>query len=155
MKFSSSSSTLLLRYTSEHVIPPIAQRYLGSPVHPIRPKIAYIYANRDPTTLWWRVSVSHLNQFKRTVRSWCARRARMAFQESLKRQGFDHSGRSLSVGAWNEKPPLLGSLEITLRPACLHQSFEALQKDTDYLLKGILKHRERRGDRNKSDGKSS
>ncbi|EPS28444.1 hypothetical protein POX_f07528 [Penicillium oxalicum] len=150
MKFSSSTSTLLLRYTSDHVVPPVAQRYLGSPVHPIRPKIAYMYANRDPTTLWWRVSVSHLNQFKRTVRSWCARRARMAFQESLKRQGFDRLGRSTSSSTWSQKQPLLGSLELTLRPACLHQSFEALQKDTDFLLKGILKHRERSNDRNQN-----
>lgn len=155
MKFIASSSNLLFRYASEPVIPPVAQRYLGSPVHPIRPKIAYLYEHRDPNTLWWRVSVSHLNQFKRTIRSWCARRARIAFQEALKRQGFDKLGRPLSLSSSIGKQALLGSLDITIRPACVNQSFEAVQKDADFLLQGILKQRERRSERAKYKGKPS
>lgn len=155
MKFLASSSNLLFRYSPEPVIPPVAQRYLGSPVHPIHPKIAYMYEHRDPTTLWWRVSVSHLNQFKRTIRSWCARRARIAFQEALRRQGYDKLGRPLSPPISMEKQPFLGSLEVTIRPSCVHQSFEAVQKDADFLLQGILKQRERRAERSKNRGRSS
>jgi hypothetical protein len=54
-----------------------------------------------------------------------------------------------------EKQALLGSLDITIRPACVHQSFEAIQKDADFLLKGLLKQRERRGERANYKGKSS
>lgn len=155
MKLLASSSNLLFRYTSEPVIPPVAQRYLGSPVHPIRPKIAYMYEHRDPTILWWRVSVSHLNQFKRTIRSWCARRARIAFQQALRRQGYDKLGRPLSPPSLMEKQALLGSFDITVRPSCVHQSFETVQKDADFLIQGILKQRERRAERAKYKGRSS
>ncbi|KAJ5437840.1 uncharacterized protein N7458_008838 [Penicillium daleae] len=143
MKFLASSGNLLVRYTSEPMIPPVAQRYMNSPVHPIRPKIAYMYEHRDPNTLWWRVSVSQLNQFKRTVRSWCARRARLAFQEALRRQGFDKLGRPLTPPVSMDKQALLGSLDVTIRPSSVYHSFEAVQKDADFLLKGILKQRER------------
>lgn len=147
---------MLFRYTSEAVIPPVAQRYLGSPVHPIRPKIAYMHEHRDPNALWWRVSVSHLNQFKRTIRSWCARRARIAFQEALKRQGFDRLGHPLDLSSSSiQNQALLGSLDITIRPSCVHQSFEAVQKDADFHLKGLLKQRERRGERANHKAKSS
>ncbi|KAJ5166171.1 uncharacterized protein N7482_004952 [Penicillium canariense] len=155
MRLVSSSSNLLFRYTAEPVIPPVAQRYLGSPVHPIRPKIAHMYENRDPDTLWWRVSVSHLNQFKRTIRSWSARRARIAFQGALKQQGFDKLGHPLSLPPSTKKQALLGSLDITIRPACVYQSFEVVQKDADCLLRNILKQRERHLERAKNKSKAS
>lgn len=132
-----ASTNLLLRYHAKPIIPPVARRYLGSPVHPLRPKIAHMYEHRDPNTLWWRVSVSQLTPFKRVVRSWCARRARAAFKQALKQQGLDRSGRPLSSNP--SKQALTGSLDVIVRPASISQSFETVQRDAHDLLEGMLK----------------
>lgn len=137
MKAAASSTNLLLRYQASPIIPPVARRYLGSPVHPLRPKIAHMYEHRDPNTLWWRVSVSQLTQFKRVVRSWCARRARTAFEQALKQQGLDRLGRPLSSNP--SKQALTGSLDVIVRPASIPQSFETVQRDAHNLLESMLK----------------
>ncbi|KAJ5887477.1 hypothetical protein N7495_007518 [Penicillium taxi] len=135
------SAALVVRYSPTHIIPPVAQRYLTSPVHPIGPKIAYMYANRDRKTLWWRVSVSPLHQFKRVVRSWCARRVRIAFESALNKRGIDKLGHPLPSDAPRRKQSLIGSLEVIARPPCVQQSFTDLQKDADRLLGDILRLR--------------
>lgn len=141
MKLAASSNNLLLRYNNKPVIPPVAGRYLGSPVHPIRPKIAHLYENRDRNTLWWRVSVSQLTHLKRVVRSWCARRARIAFQQALKQQGFDRLGVPIPSLPCAQDERLTGSLDIIIRPPCVKQSFETVQQDTHRLLGSILSQR--------------
>lgn len=138
---STSPSGLLLRYCPENTIPPIAQRYLASPVHPIRPKISHICANRDPNTLWWRVSVSPLGDFKRVVRSWSARRGRMAFRQALKNQGYDELGKPLPDSPISREYPFTGSMELSMRPSSLNKPLEVIQKETDRLLAHILKMR--------------
>lgn len=142
MKWLTTSSVgMNLRYCPQNIIPSIAQRYLGSPTHPIRPKIAHMWANRDPNTLWWRVSVAPIGHMKRVVRSWCARRTRIAFQEALRNQGYDELGVPLQDFATPRKHNLTGSLELVLRPACIDLDFKIVQRDADNLLQKMLKQR--------------
>lgn len=129
------ASNLNFRYSDTNKIPPIAFRYLHSDTHPINPKIRHLYACRDRNTLWWRVSVYPLLPFKRVVRSWSARRARIAFQQALKRHGFNQVGGRIAVGGRD----LVGSLEIVVQPQSVQQSFETIQKDTEHLLGQLLK----------------
>ncbi|KAJ5719995.1 hypothetical protein N7493_006873 [Penicillium malachiteum] len=138
---STFSSSLLLRYCPQNVIPPVAQRYLGSPFHPIRPKIAHMHATRDPNTLWWRASVAPIGDLKRVVRSWCARKARLALQQALRNHGFDDLGRPLSDFPVPQKYNLTGSLEVIVRPNGVGQSFETFRDDADHLLGHILRLR--------------
>lgn len=141
MKLAASSSNLLLRYNHKPVISPVAARYLGSPVHPIKPKIAHLYEHRDRETLWWRVSLSQITDLKRVVRSWCARRARIAFEQALKQQGFDRLGIPIAGHECARKGRLTGSLDIIIRPPCIKQSFETVQQDTHRLLGKIISER--------------
>lgn len=106
-----STSQFLLRYSPRHLIPPVAMRYMAAKYHPIRPKILHMYANRDKSTLWWRVSIHHL-PLKRVVRSWCARRVRRAFREALGERGYDHEGRRIQQD--NQNPQLESSAEVGL-----------------------------------------
>lgn len=134
------SRNMLLLYNPENQISPIAARYLAIPFHPIQPKIAHMWANRDRNALWWRVNTSQLQPFKRVVRSWCARRARIAFQEALQKRGLDALGRPLPSKASKQAQALTGSLEI-----CLHQdtrdcSFSSLQNDVLRSLDKVLKN---------------
>ncbi|KAJ5560377.1 hypothetical protein N7513_002776 [Penicillium frequentans] len=142
MKWLTTSSLgMNLRYCPQNIIPSIAQRYLGSPTHPIRPKIAHMWANRDPNTLWWRVSVAPIGHMKRVVRSWCARRTRIAFQQALRNQGYDELGVPLQDFPTPRKHNLTGSLELVLRPACVDLDFKIVQRDADNLLQKMLKQR--------------
>lgn len=142
MKLVSSSKNLLLRYYSRAPIPPVAARYIGSPVHPLAPKIVHLYENRDRNTLWWRVSVSPLTHLKRVVRSWCARRARIALEQALRQQGFDRQGLPIHSSSCAQQERLTGALEVILRPPCVKASFETIQQDTHRLLQNILSERE-------------
>ena len=138
---SASSAGLQIRFNPQHTLPPVARRYLNSPVHPIRPKIAHMWNNRDRNTLWWRVSTSQLQSFKRVVRSWCARRTRIAFKEALKHHSFDSLGAPLSTTDFKQQDALIGTLELIIRPSLVNQSHESLQRDTNHLLAKILKKR--------------
>ncbi|KAJ5772407.1 hypothetical protein N7520_002936 [Penicillium odoratum] len=138
---SSSSSSMNVRYCPINTVPSIAQRYLGSPTHPIRPKIVHMWKTRDKNTLWWRVSVAPLKNAKRVVRSWCARRARLAFQEALRNQGYDDLGIPLKDSPTPRKHNLTGSLELTLRPGCINRDFKVVQRDAHYLLRNVLQQR--------------
>lgn len=125
----------ILRYSAKPLIPPVAKRYLDTPTHPLRPKIQHMYDNRDPGTLWWRVSLHQLGQHKRVVRSWGARRARVAFRETLKQHGFDEAGKRLEPGTTRygcmDSPSggLKGSLEVVVRLESLDEPFAEVQSD--------------------------
>ncbi|KAJ5699056.1 hypothetical protein N7462_001061 [Penicillium macrosclerotiorum] len=141
MKLIASSPNLIFRYNHKQVIPPVASRYLGSPVHPIHPKIAYMYEHRDKNTLWWRVSVAQLIQYKRVVRSWCARRVRIAVKQALQRHGYDQLGSPLSTSPLAGQATLTGSLEVIIRQKVVTQNFETVQNDANDLLTDILAQR--------------
>ncbi|KAF9884772.1 hypothetical protein FE257_001262 [Aspergillus nanangensis] len=146
MKTLASTKQFTLRYVPKHVIPPVAARYLGSPVHPIRPKIFHMYATRDRNTLWWRVSVKPIQGFRRVVRSWCARRARLAFRQALKDRGFDAEGRRMrseSSGEGGSTPErnddyIHGSLEIVVQPQSVQEDMTVVQTDMHHLVDVLI-----------------
>jgi hypothetical protein len=138
-KFVTSTNSMVLRYWSKCNTPPVAARYLNSPTHPIRPKIVDLCAHRERKTLWWRVSVSQIQQSKRVVRSWCGRRVRIAFEQALKQQGLDKLGKPLVSESPTGKK-LTGTIEIYIQPPCVTQDFEGIQKDAQHLLSLLLNH---------------
>ncbi|GMF79212.1 hypothetical protein F9C07_2108387 [Aspergillus flavus] len=148
MKFLASTKQFTLRYVPKHVISPIASRYLASPTNPIRFKIQHLYATRDRTTLWWRVSLQHLQQQKRVVRSWCARRVRIAFQRALKERGFDTEGRRIRPSSGEgaavsdgEGDNLVGSVDILVRPQCVQEDYATVQADMNTLVDSLIQNR--------------
>lgn len=153
MKYVGSTSSFLVRYWAKHNIPPIASRYMGTPFHPIRPKILHMCAHRSKDILWWRVSLSQLNASKRVVRSWCARRVRVAFEEALRQQGLDKLGRPLSDSC-SRKSNLTGSMEIYIQPPCVSQSFEDIQKGANHIISELMAH-ESTQDKAEDQAKSS
>lgn len=147
MKIIASTKQFTLRYVQKHVIPPVAARYLGSHIHPIRPKIHHLYANRDRDTLWWRVSIKQIQGYKRVVRSWSARRVKIAFRQALKERGFDAEGRRLQPEPGNDthqnapegkEDNLTGSLEIIVHPQSILESYSAVQSDMHSLLNSLM-----------------
>lgn len=85
--------------------------------------------------------MSQLTHLKRVVRSWCARRARIAFEQALKQQGFDRLGIPIAGPECAQKERLTGTLDIMIRPPCIKESFETVQQDTHRLLERILSQR--------------
>jgi chitin biosynthesis protein CHS5 len=85
--------------------------------------------------------VSQLTHLKRVVRSWCARRSRITFEQALEQQGFDRLGIPIAGLERAQKERLTGSLDIIIRPPCIKQSFETVQQDTHRLLEKILSQR--------------
>lgn len=140
-KFGTSTSSLVLRYWPRCNTPPVAARYVNSHTHPIRPKIVDLCAHRERNTLWWRVSVSSLQQSKRVVRSWCARRVRIAIEQALRRQGLDKMGKPLVSESPLRKRNLSGTMDIYVQPPCVAQNFETVQKDADHLISLLLEHK--------------
>jgi hypothetical protein len=134
-----NTKNLTMRYYAHHVIPTIAKRYLSSPFHPIRPKIAHMYAHRDRNTLWWQVSIQQLLEYKGVVRSWSRRRTRTAFRNALRKQGFDPMGKRTAEGMLRYECDLTGSIDIHPRPQSITSNFEDIQRDADSLLARILK----------------
>lgn len=134
-----SSKSILLRYNPKHVYPPVAMRYLASPLHPLQPKIAHMWKHRDRNTLWSRVAIHALSAFKRVVRAWSARRGRVAFQEALKLQGFDKLGVPLPNAVPGRTRQLKGTMEIVIFPSSVKQPHEAFQRDMNRLLEDLLR----------------
>ncbi|KAE8349012.1 hypothetical protein BDV28DRAFT_142097 [Aspergillus coremiiformis] len=162
MKFTTSTKQFTLRYVPKHVISPIASRYLASPINPIRFKIQHLYAQRDRNTLWWRVSVQHLQQHKRVVRSWCARRVRLAFRRALKERGFDAEGQRIgsdmdgNIGTSEGKNDnLIGSIDIYVRSQCVQEAYSVVQADMNSLVDSLLLHRKNKEDQMEKTVKSA
>jgi hypothetical protein len=131
------------RYWPKCNTPPVAARYLKAPSHPIRPKVLHSCAHRDPNTLWWRISTSKIATTKRVVRSWCARRVRLAFEQALKQHGLDKLGKPL-VSEFSESPSqkktLKGTLEIYIHHPCVTEDFESIQKGAKVVISELLAH---------------
>ncbi|KAJ5742739.1 uncharacterized protein N7511_011140 [Penicillium nucicola] len=134
------TKSIIMRWAPKNVQPPVASRYLRAPSHPIRPKIVHICGHRDRNTLWWRVSVTQIQQHKRVVRSWCARRVRLAIELALKQHGLDTFGKPLDSASALGKSGVTGSLEVLVQPPCLAQKMGSLQEDVNNLISSFLKH---------------
>ena len=155
MKASRSTRNFIFRYNSKNVMSPVASRYLAQPTHVLRPKIAHMWASRDPNTLWWRVSVTELLRSKRVVRSWAARRVRAVFSEALEERGYDREGRRIAridqgpesgmdTGAdADTRGGLTGTLEIVLRAKCIQSDSETVRREIHWLVDRLIEHIQR------------
>lgn len=143
MKLVQTTKQFYLRWSPKTVVPPVAARYLGAQSHPIRPKIAHMYANRDPNTLWWRVQTNGLDH-KRVVRSWVARRVRNAFRIALRDRGYDGDGRRIyqstdtAEPASQQEPGLKGSVEIVVRPESIKEKFTEVLQESNSLVDTVV-----------------
>lgn len=151
-----STELFLLKYSPKISTPPVAKRYLAVPNHALRPKIAHMYAHRDRNTLWWRVAKGPLQSYNGVVRSWCARRTRLAFKQALAARGFDEEGRKILNRAGNGGMTtttttttttaaetgldrgLVGSVEIAIQPACIRSRFSTIQEEMGSILDTLL-----------------
>ncbi|PLB49223.1 hypothetical protein P170DRAFT_436839 [Aspergillus steynii IBT 23096] len=135
-----------IKYNPRTQIPPVAARYLGSPANPIHPKIAHMYATRDRTELWWRVSAQHLMAYKRVVRNLCLRHIRFAFRQALKDRGFDANGKRIAPATPSPEgqklpgdAPLTGTVEIVINPRMPREDFSNLQSDMNQTVDNLLR----------------
>ncbi|KAE8150029.1 hypothetical protein BDV25DRAFT_155188 [Aspergillus avenaceus] len=145
MKVLASTKQFSLRYNPKNVISPIAFRYIRMPANPIRPKIMDMYANRDRDCLWWRVSIQQLQQNKKVVRSWCARRVRLAFTNALKDRGYDNEGRRLTseleeqeVSQDSSHSNMTGYLEIVVHTPCITEKYSSVQADMQSVIGALI-----------------
>ncbi|KAJ5110141.1 hypothetical protein N7532_002786 [Penicillium argentinense] len=138
-KVYATSANFIVRYRAIHSTPVVASRYLTASNHPIRPKIAHMYDHREKDHLWWRVNINmQIQHVTRVVRSWAARRTRVAFLQALKNNGLDHLGKVLpEAKSWQQ--PLIGTMEVVVREYSLTSNFETIQQDANSLLQNILK----------------
>ncbi|KAL2871521.1 uncharacterized protein BJX67DRAFT_342477 [Aspergillus lucknowensis] len=145
MKVIASTKQFTLKFSPKLVIPPIALRYLNVRRNdPIRPKIQHMCDNRDRNTLWWRASVKEIHDYKRVVRSWCARRVRTAFRQELKARGFDAEGRSLESNTGGSATPdgipgnLIGTIHILVEPPCIGEKYATVRQDMKILMDALI-----------------
>ncbi|PYH97663.1 hypothetical protein BO71DRAFT_395913 [Aspergillus ellipticus CBS 707.79] len=139
-----ASKSFMLRYSPINKPSPIANRYLLSNNNCLQPKIAHMYATRDKNSLWWKTSASQLTSYRRVIRSWGSRRARVTFRKALQEQGFDEEGRRIELenqdGKQNNRKNLSGSLEVILRAHVIEEQFDVLQKDMQAGVRSLLTH---------------
>ncbi|KUJ23547.1 uncharacterized protein LY89DRAFT_185625 [Mollisia scopiformis] len=86
-------------------------------------------------SLWWS-ALSHMAVGKRTVRSWCARRLRNAFTESLWKEGFAPDGSTLPGS--RRRQPMIGTAMLGATPPILKINNDALIEQTDAAVKHMI-----------------
>ncbi|EEP77808.1 predicted protein [Uncinocarpus reesii 1704] len=130
-------------FSPENLIPYVGARYISDFDNPIRPKVFDMYQNRERGILWWTVAAGHMVNMKRVVRSWCARRVRIAFRAALKESGYDSEGRKYILGACGNGNPLskekalMGTLEVRMCTALLKAKPEALTEQIKLLIRAV------------------
>lgn len=79
---------------------------------------------------------------KKVVRSWCCRRVRIAFRESLKKRGFDEKGRKIVLDALGKPTTVVGrrgTLELVPNPKLKRESNKELQQLADEAVDLLIK----------------
>lgn len=135
--------TCILHHNPDNCLTTQAARYFLPTSHPpLAPKIRHLYERREHGTLWWSVTTGTLNSaWKKTVRSWCARRTRQAFRQALRERGFDLDGKKLIVDSEgciiDRRNTLRGTVEVRMGRELLLARYTQIMQDTrtcvDYL----------------------
>ena len=150
-----------LRFRNVHAYTWTRSRSLELPSHPLTPITLKRYALREEVPLWWScIATREGGHADRVVRSWLARRTRNAFEESLRKKGFDTNGRPLS-GSGN-KADMFGTAYLSVTRRAAKVSFVELVKQTDVAVsemqriweRGQGKPTNRQGERNGGQKKS-
>ena len=106
---------------------------------PLRKVFEQRWEERTDPFWWSAIAYKHLES-KRVVRSYAARKLRMAFTESLKKKGFAPDGNAL---AGVEAGPLTGTAQLTPNEVILKTRLSDLVVQTDAALEAVLKIREK------------
>ncbi|KAH7418011.1 hypothetical protein BKA64DRAFT_653336 [Cadophora sp. MPI-SDFR-AT-0126] len=142
-------SAFSIRYRDARVYSISAMRWLETlPSNfPLRKVFEQRWEERTDPFWWSAIAYKHLES-KRVVRSYAARKLRMAFTESLKRKGFAPDGNTLAGG---EAGPLTGTAQLTPNEHILKTELSDLIAQTDAALEAVLKIRDK-GLRKKAGG---
>ncbi|CAG8950242.1 hypothetical protein HYFRA_00008480 [Hymenoscyphus fraxineus] len=93
--------------------------------------------NTRSEPFWWTcITKKEALTSKRTLRSWIARRTRMAFVESLRKRGYGSDGTRLDPTDGGKA--LYGTAQFLVREPCLLMKTEDLRKETDLALETIF-----------------
>jgi hypothetical protein len=80
---------------------------------------------------------------KRVLRSWCARRVRIAFREALKQHGFDNEGRRPVLDpqgrVLRKETGLQGSLEIKLDCSLIQEKFDEILRQAGCVISALAR----------------
>lgn len=145
IKLISRHDLFRVRYNPLNVPGPIANRVLSKKKHPLYAKVAHTYEHYDKNTLWWATSSYGLLSEKVVVRNWCYRRVKIAFRESLRKNGFDEKGRKIVPDPTGKGKPTTtvgqtGTLIFDVYPEVKRASLETIQKKTDEALDILLRN---------------
>lgn len=109
---------------------------LQTPMNPLWPRAEKRWETRtDP--LWWS-AIAHKNiENHKTVRSWAARRLRIAFVESLKKRGWAADGTPMNT--FRQQKSLYGTLQMSPEDGSIKVGFEQILKETDFIVAEIIR----------------
>lgn len=128
-------------YCRENHIPYVAARYIKDYDHPITPKIVHMYQNREQGILWWTVVIGALITRKSVVRSYYARRIKVAFRTALKERGYDAAGRRVvrdKEGNVVEKVKVLkGTMELRMGLGLMNSTPDSVLEQARCLVKWL------------------
>ncbi|KAK0112874.1 hypothetical protein ONS95_014596 [Cadophora gregata] len=134
-------SAFTIRYRDARVYTVTALRWRDT--HPNNFPLRKLFEQRwdermDP--FWWSAIAYKSLESKRVVRSYAARKLRIAFTESLKKKGFAPDGNTLMGG---EAGPLTGTAQLTPNETILKTRLSDLVIQTDAALEEVLRIREK------------
>ncbi|CAG8976466.1 hypothetical protein HYALB_00008056 [Hymenoscyphus albidus] len=94
------------------------------------------YNTRSELFWWTCITKKETLTSKKTLRSWIARRTRMAFVESLRKRGYDSDGTRLDPTDGGKA--LYGTAQLLVREPCIFMKTEDVRKETDLALEIIF-----------------
>ncbi|RKF71091.1 hypothetical protein GcM3_108013 [Golovinomyces cichoracearum] len=99
----------------------------------------YLRWNRRSDALWWSAISTIKLSPKRVIRSWAARRLRVAFVKSLNKYGYGSDGFSID-GKRAELPSLNGTVQFFANhPSIIQLKDTDLMKHMDYSVQLLIK----------------
>ncbi|RKF64382.1 hypothetical protein OnM2_019081 [Erysiphe neolycopersici] len=108
--------------------------------------------NQRPQALWWSAIGTLKLAPKRVLRSWAARRLRVAFVESLRKCGYSQDGVRISVNKKNgvfHQPSLKGTVQIFANnPSLIKMRNHDLMKQMDFTVQLLIKKLTETGSKN-------
>jgi len=117
--------------------------HMHMPMHPLYQLFQRRWETRTES-LWWSAIAHKTLENKRVVRSWAARRLRLAFVGALKKNGFDVTGRPIESSKTNI-PSLFGTLQLTPNAGIMKASREQLEGEAHILIQYIIKQQRNGG----------
>lgn len=127
-----------VKYAPSYHPLPIAEAILKDRSHVLYLPTKKRWESRNEDALWWNVNSNALS-VKRTVRSWCNRRLRIAVAEALKLHGFDADGRLVGTDGDDSKPGLRGTMAIAAMPPLVTTKFSEVQMQAGLLVEALAR----------------